>query len=113
MLAVLKASPVSLRIIAEENHGHWSARFADPSSHESYGGADAMDAVRRLIENSPQWNVMVDDFEPDWDNCSSQRLELVLVRPTGKVCPDCGGTGKYVGLHVVEPCLACGGSGEA
>jgi hypothetical protein len=30
-------------------------------------------------------------------------------RPT---CPDCGGTGQYVGLTVVEPCRACGGTGR-
>lgn len=27
-------------------------------------------------------------------------------------CEDCKGTGKYVGLIVIEPCAACGGSGE-
>ncbi len=26
-------------------------------------------------------------------------------------CPDCQGSGKYVGLLVVEPCQACGGEG--
>lgn len=27
----------------------------------------------------------------------------------GGVCPECGGTGRYVGLAVVEECRACGG----
>jgi hypothetical protein len=27
-------------------------------------------------------------------------------------CLDCKGSGKYVGLQVVEPCRACGGSGS-
>lgn len=27
-------------------------------------------------------------------------------------CPDCRGSGKYIGLNVVEPCLGCGGSGQ-
>lgn len=26
-------------------------------------------------------------------------------------CPDCGGSGQYVGLTVIEPCRACGGTG--
>ncbi len=26
-------------------------------------------------------------------------------------CPDCNGSGQYVGLTVVEPCRACGGTG--
>ena len=30
-------------------------------------------------------------------------------RPT---CPDCGGSGQYVGLTVVEPCRVCGGTGR-
>jgi hypothetical protein len=27
-------------------------------------------------------------------------------------CPDCGGSGQYVGLTVVEACRACGGTGR-
>ena len=85
MHTLIKNSGTSLRIIAEELHGHWSARFADPSANETYGGADAMDAIRRLIENSPQWGVTIHDFEPDWDNCSSTRIEIVFV---GHSCGD-------------------------
>jgi hypothetical protein len=111
MPTLTKATNASLRIIAEETHGHWSARLAHPSSHESYGGANALDAVRRLIANFPQWGVSLDDFEPDWDNCSTTRIEMVFVRFSGDGCPDCGGTGKYVGLNLVEACLACVGTG--
>ncbi len=32
--------------------------------------------------------------------------------PSCPVCSDCGGSGKYVGLTVVEPCRACGGTGR-
>lgn len=28
-------------------------------------------------------------------------------------CPECKGSGKYVGLNTVEPCAACGGRGKA
>ncbi|MBW3596484.1 MAG: hypothetical protein KY475_04320 [Planctomycetes bacterium] len=28
------------------------------------------------------------------------------------VCPECGGSGKYVGLTVVEACRGCGGTGR-
>jgi hypothetical protein len=34
-------------------------------------------------------------------------------RGTERPCPDCRGTGEYVGFTVVEPCRACGGSGVA
>ena len=111
MPTLIKASNISLRIIAEEIRGHWSARFAHPSTNETDGGADALDAVRRLIENSPQWGVTLDDFEPDWDNCSTTRIEMVCMKRGGRVCPACGGSGKYVGLNVVEDCTTCGGSG--
>ena len=111
MNATAKSSNVTLRIVAEQVHGHWSARFADPSLPDSYGGSDALDAVRRLIENSPHLGITLDDFEPDWDHCSTCRVELVMVCPPGKTCPDCGGTGKYVGLNVVEGCATCGGTG--
>ena len=45
MHTLIKNSETCLRIIAEELHGHWSARFADPSANETYGGADATDAI--------------------------------------------------------------------
>jgi DnaJ-class molecular chaperone len=28
-------------------------------------------------------------------------------------CPDCKGSGKYVGLQIVEPCTLCNGSGKS
>ena len=102
-----------LRIIAEENHGHWSARFDDPRFPDSYGGSDALGAIRRLVENSPHLGFVVDDFEPDWHECSNTRLVMVFVGEIGEPCPDCGGTGKYVGLHVIEPCQGCEGTGRA
>ena len=27
-------------------------------------------------------------------------------------CPDCGGSGRYVGLNIAEPCGTCGGTGS-
>jgi DnaJ-class molecular chaperone len=36
---------------------------------------------------------------------------MVFVRFSGNMCPDCGGTGKYVGLNLVETCQACNGTG--
>ena len=111
MPTLIKATNASLRIIAEEIHGHWTSRSAHPASHESYGGANALDAVRRLIANCPQWGVTLNDFEPDWENCSTTRIEMVIMRFSGDVCPDCGGTGKYVGLNLVESCKTCNGTG--
>ena len=36
------------------------------------------------------------------------RMELRI--PTDP-CPDCKGSGKYTGLHTIEYCGTCGGSG--
>lgn len=109
-----QAKHASLRIIAEDVHGYWTASFADSTSKEIYRGNDAMDAIQRLIDNSSRWHLQLEDFEPDWENCSAHHLEMVLVKPLRrrKPCPDCGGTGKYVGLNVVEPCAKCKGRGS-
>lgn len=38
--------------------------------------------------------------------------ERVVVR-LAPVCPDCRGSGRYVGLNVVEDCPSCDGTGTA
>ena len=45
----------------------------------------------------------------DHDPAHPERQVFRLKR--GDVCPDCGGSGKYVGLLAVEKCGTCGGSG--
>lgn len=35
-----------------------------------------------------------------------------LVASTDVPCPDCDGSGKYVGLNVIESCARCGGNGR-
>lgn len=109
-----RTTHASLRIIAEDVHGYWTASFAEASSHEIHRGRDAMDAIQRLIDNTSQWNLHLEDFEPDWENCSAHHLEMVLIKPLRrrKSCPDCGGTGKYVGLNIVESCATCEGRGS-
>ena len=34
------------------------------------------------------------------------------VRESTDNCPECGGSGRYVGLNVIEPCQCCAGSGR-
>lgn len=106
-----------MRIIAYDHLGHWSARF-DDGTPDSFGGPDAFAAIRRLLENSSARHLTLDDFEPDLDKCRLNRMEMVLKdRDSGnggrkEPCPECSGTGRYVGLTVVEPCGACGGLGN-
>lgn len=39
----------------------------------------------------------------------SNPITYATPRPNSAPCPDCGGSGVYVGLAKVEPCGACGG----
>jgi hypothetical protein len=38
---------------------------------------------------------------------------FAVSRSESAPCPDCGGSGRYVGLAVVEACRACRGTGQA
>lgn len=112
-----------MRIIAQYFKGHWLAWF-DDSSPDTFGGPDAFAAIQRLLENSPARHLTLDDFEPDLDECRLNRVVMVLKdrdRDDGSTgqgqainepCPECGGTGRYIGLTVVESCGACGGVGS-
>ena len=89
------------------------------SSPDSFGGPDAFAAMRRLLENSPARHLTLEDFEPDLEDCRLNRVVLVLKdwdrgnesngQAGKKPCPECGGTGRDVGLWEVKPCRACGG----
>jgi DnaJ-class molecular chaperone len=37
---------------------------------------------------------------------------VYIYRDDTNPCPDCGGSGRYVGLNVAEDCERCGGSGR-
>jgi hypothetical protein len=69
----------------------------------------------RLLENSPAKHLTLEDFEPDLEECRLNRVEIVLkdhwIEQSREPCPDCGGTGKYVGLNLIETCVSCRGLG--
>lgn len=104
-----------IRIVIQKLNNRWLARFSDKTGRV-FEGDDPFIAARILIQNSPERGFCTEDFEPDPQSNRWNRLELRLVKPNrsqgGKPCPDCGGTGKYVGLDVVETCATCGGSGR-
>ncbi len=66
-----------MRIIAKKSEGRWSAYFEDdpPKSYES---PSAMDAIRRLLVNSPERNVTIDDFRPEFSACGLTSFVMVL-----------------------------------
>ena len=75
-----------------------------------YGGPTAMEALGRLIQQLERPN----GYEPaEFDLLEETDSRFVYeMRSASETCPDCGGTGKYVGLNIVEECPKCGGSGR-
>ena len=93
-----------MRIIAERDAGHWSAWLNDDPA-TALGGSDAAMAVKRLcnaLDLNVKWIVV------DRAACRTDHLEFVVGAP----CPECGGSGRYVGLNAVEDCGTCGGVGR-
>ena len=93
-----------MRIIVERDAGLWSAwRKDDPAT--ALSGSDPAMAVKRLC-NILDLNVM--SIAVDHAGCRTDHLEFIV----GETCTDCGGSGKYVGLNMVEDCRTCGGVGR-
>ena len=97
-------SRTDIRIIAERHAGHWSAwRKDDPAT--ALGGSDPAMAVKRLC-NTLDLNFKL--IAADHAGCRTDHLEFVV----GDPCPDCGGSGRYIGLNAVEDCGTCEGVGR-
>ena len=98
--------PLNLRIIAERDpHGNWSAWF-DGRPQWAYGGDEAATAVSRLAYSR---EIDPGTLSADYDACQDGHMEFTL---GGQTCPDCGGTGKYIGFLEVGNCETCDGSGK-
>lgn len=105
---------VELRIIVERvaGGGRWAAWF----QHNPAGaiqGDEAMTAFDSLL-NSHR-DTLPDPYQIRVDDRRSRggHIEVLLVgRPRKRsTCPACKGSGKYVGLSVVEACSTCAGTG--
>ena len=95
-----------LRIYAEPLHGHWTAWVEGRSATHSCGGDTAASALLRLLE---LLEIDPDQLEPDHDASYDDRQGFRLRQCSP--CPECRGSGRYVGLVQVEPCRNCNGSG--
>ena len=93
------------RIIAEDNLGHWSAWFTR-RPEMIFRGPSVKSAVDQLMQahglDPASISLMYHGIGP-------RRQEF---RIRAKACPDCRGSGKYVGLATVENCDRCGGYGR-
>lgn len=97
-------SSVKSLITAHCLNGHWSARFND-EPHYGVGGDTPTTALERLLEKAThrvpkKYTLSVAD-----EHCVGETLAWYLEE---EVCPDCNGTGWYVGLNVKEKCSSCG-----
>lgn len=98
---------MSRRIIIErDDSGHWSAWFAD-EPQTTFGGDTMLTALQRLgtVLRESENRRLRPVTGPD--ELVAGRAELELPEP----CPDCHGSGVYVGLSMAEPCERCGGAG--
>lgn len=92
------------RFIVELLHGHWTA-WEVPRPEVAFGGDAPAVALGRLFDNLGVDHSRVEGGFSE----HGERLEFVI--PDAE-CPECGGTGKYVGLNAVEVCERCGGLGN-
>ena len=104
-----------LHIIAEARGGtnHWVAWFEDEPEN-GYGGETPIAAVQRLLNGRAERVPEFHGIRAVGSLSRRRRREFILYPKVARtLCPECRGTGKYVGLSVVEDCRACGGSGRA
>lgn len=91
--------------IATKQNGHWTAWLVG-SPHVAFGGGTPTSALLRLCEATS--GVDADSYVVDPSSSADGRLVFV----SSGVCPDCGGSGRYVGLNDASYCNLCSGSGR-
>ena len=101
-----------LRIVIERGRDgrDWSAAL-DGEPQQACGGSSVAAALNRWLQLNRHrfpgpWVAEFDATEASMD-----RQVVILAAPPK--CSDCGGSGRYVGFHIVENCATCGGSGLA
>jgi len=100
---------VTPRLIATRSvHGHWECH-AEGHPHAAATGERPSEALARFCRlfGLPEVRYTLAESDPG-------RVVYVLrdENPFDDPCPDCGGSGRYVGLNTVEDCGRCGGKGR-
>lgn len=98
------------RIIVERLYDHWVAWF-DDAPESAYGGLRPVDAIDALLSAHPERGVVRSQVFALHEAVRVDHLEF-LVSAATETCPECKGSGRYVGLQAVEQCRTCGGSGR-
>lgn len=96
-----------MRYVAERDQdGIWTC-YQEGSSELATGGATAATAFRHscmIYGHDPE------EFESIQKTPSRVTFFLKSAAVTAP-CSECGGSGRYVGLNLVDECAACGGNG--
>lgn len=99
------------RIIRGESDadGHWSVWFTD-APQTAFGGPSPLEALARLFATLDP-PIDFRDIQPltDWPSTIPGFFEVSL---GSNPCPDCNGSGRYVGFQAVEQCVRCQGRGR-
>lgn len=95
------------QIIVHRDHRHWSAWFAD-APDEATCGTSPRHALERLLFAHPERGLTLDSLiaEAGWE----RGRELRYLAPARRICPDCRGSGTYIGLQAVDECRTCLGN---
>jgi hypothetical protein len=104
-----------LRAIVERDPKgkRWRAWF-DHEPQAVFDGDEALAAFDRLVMGSREKVPETYHLKIDDRTSRGGHIEVLLWanEPVRRTCPACGGSGKYVGLSVVEACRTCNGAGE-
>lgn len=91
----------------------WKAWFDDEPQHICFAD-EALAAFDRLVDSRK--TRLPEPYQLKIDDRASRggHIEVLIWAgdATQQPCPTCGGSGKYVGLSVVEDCQTCGGAGQ-
>ncbi len=100
------------RIVVERDLGGlWTAWFSETPEEIQIGRSQG-EAVRRLLYRTRDRREPARDIVIDSSACHDGHLEFIVYTATApSKCPDCGGSGSYVGLNVIEDCQTCSGTG--
>ena len=89
--------------------GRWRA-WLDAEPDVCVSDRTARAAAMQLVEGTP--GLDPGSLEIVERSGGSGFVVFAVSRAESTPCPDCGGSGQYVGLVVVESCRSCGGTGR-
>lgn len=92
-------------VILEKRVDHWSAIF-EGHPELRFRGDHPVIALSRLLESLENFDP--NSLVPVEERTTDDRLVFVI----GNECPDCNGSGQYIGLNEISDCRRCSGHGR-